>query len=227
LTHRGEDDVMSDLGTSKSTAYSLYGASGSGSMIVEAALALAGVPVRLIEVDWEQTGWESDLLKELNPLGQLPTLILPSGEVMTETAAIVLHLADRFPDAQLAPPAGHPDRAAFLRWLVFLVAAVYPTFTYGDVPKRWVQGDEAAAAMLRHGTDEHRKVLWRYLEGVVREPWFLGETFSAIDLYVWLMRWWRPGREWFEAQCPRLDAVGRRVAELPSVAQVQARMAPP
>jgi GST-like protein len=227
FAHLSEDDVMSDLDTSSSTAYTLYGASGSGSMVVEAALALAGAPVRIIDVPWEQTGWESSVLKDLNPLGQLPTLLLPSGEVMTESAAIVLHVADRSPGTNLAPPADHPDRTAFLRWLVFLVSAVYPTFTYGDVPKRWVDGDEEAGKKLRKGTDEHRQMLWRYLEGIVGEPWFLGETFSALDVYIWLMRWWRPGREWFAAECPRLDAVGRRSEALPAVAQVQGRNFPP
>jgi GST-like protein len=207
-------------------AYTLYGQRGSGSMIVEAALALAGAPVSHVEVSWDDLGWHSGTLKELNPLGQLPTLITPDGQVLTESAAMMLHLADRFPEAGLVPPADHPQRAVFQRWLIFLVAAVYPTFTYGDVPERWVEGDEAAAAKLRAGTDSHREVLWRYLETVAGEPWFLGDTFSALDLYVWQMRWWRPGREWFAAETPRIDAIGRRADALPPVSRVQQRNFP-
>jgi GST-like protein len=206
--------------------YVLYGQRGSGSMIVECALALAGAPVKHVEVSWSDLGWNSRALKDLNPLGQLPTLVTPDGQVLTESAAMMLHLADRFPEAGLAPPLGHPQRAAFQRWLVFLVAAVYPTFTYGDDPQRWVGGDEAAAARLRTGTDAHRQVLWRYLETVVGEPWFLGDTFSALDLYVRQMRWWRPGREWFATETPRVDAIGRRAENLPAVMQVQQRNFP-
>jgi GST-like protein len=218
---------MSELDTrDTSPAYTLYGTSGTGSMIVEAALALAGARVEFVDVPWEQTGWDSSTLEGLNPLGQLPTLILPSGEVMTESAAMLLHLADRYPDSRLAPPAAHPDRPAFLRWLVFLVAAIYPTFTYGDRPRRWVEDDGDAGRRLRRGTDAHRLTLWRQVESVARAPWFLGETFSAIDLYLWLMRHWRPGPEWFAAECPRVDAIGRRATELPAVAQVQARNYP-
>lgn len=206
--------------------YTLYGQRGSGSMIVEAALALADVPVEHLDVSWDDLGWHSAALKGLNPLGQLPTLIMPNGQVMTESAGIVWHLADHFPDAGLVPPMNHPQRAAFQRWLIFLVAAVYPTFTYGDVPQRWVGGDESAAAKLRAGTDAHREHLWRHLETVVGAPWFLGDTFSALDVYVWQMRWWRPGRAWFAAETPALDAIGSRAGALPALARVQQRNFP-
>ena len=67
---------------------------------------------------------------------------------------------------------------------MFLVAAIYPTFTYGDEPAKWTAsgGDE-----LAQSTDEHRKSLWRLVEGAVRGPWFLGGRRSALDLYVSVM----------------------------------------
>jgi GST-like protein len=207
-------------------AYKLYGKAGSGSMIVEAAFAIAEVPVECVDVAWEDLGWESQPLQALNPLGQLPTLILPDGSVMTESAAIVLHLADLNPAVGLVPAVDHPERAAFLRWLVFLVAAVYPTFTYGDEPERWVEGDFAASGRLLRGTDQHRESLYRHLETIAGDTWFLGETFSAIDLYLWLMRHWRPGMAWFERECPRLMSIGNRAGALPAVAGVQRRNFP-
>lgn len=206
--------------------YTLYGQAGSGSMIVEAAFALAGVSVDVVAVAWEDLGWESEALRSLNPLGQLPTLILPDGQVMTESAAMILHLADHHPLAGLAPAVGHQQRDAFLRWLTFLVAAVYPTFTYGDEPERWVEGDYAASGKLLRGTNAHRELLYRHLETVAGDSWFLGDTFSAIDLYLWLMRHWRPGMEWFQRECPRLHAIGERTGQLPAVARVQRRNFP-
>ncbi|MBD3646956.1 MAG: glutathione S-transferase, partial [Pseudomonadales bacterium] len=140
--------------------YTLFTAPGSGGMIVEAAFGVAGIPVKAVHVDWDDLGWQSKTLMEYNPLGQLPTLLLPDGRIMTESAAIILHLADRNPGCPLVPPPDHPSRNEFLRWLVFLVSAVYPTFTYGDVPKRWVEGNEESASRLRRGTDEHRMTLY-------------------------------------------------------------------
>ena len=109
---------------------------------------------------------------------------------------------------------------------MFIVSAVYPTFTYGDVPERWVGGDEPASEKLLQGTDDHRKTLYRYMEQHTGTPWFLGETFSCIDLYFNVMRYWRPRNEWFETECPGLNAVGQRAAELPAVKQVLRRNFP-
>lgn len=205
-----------------SDQYKLYTASGSGGMIVEIAFGIADLDVDIVDVSWDDLGWDSNTLKELNPLGQLPTVVMPGGEVLTETAAIIQHIADVRPESGLVPAKDHPQRNAYLRWLTFLVSAVYPTFTYGDVPKRWVDGNEEAGKLLRSGTDEHRKALYQYLERFCGEPWFLGDTFSAVDLYFWPMRHWRPGAGWFDGHCPKLAAVANKVDALP-IAQFVAK----
>ena len=99
-----------------------------------------------------------------------------------------------------------------------------PTFTYGDVPQRWVGApkDKGAGKALRQSTDEHRQMLLRFLELQVKGPWFLGRTMSALDVYVWVLATWRPGTDWLKAECPKLfriaEAMGqhevcKRVAE--------------
>ncbi len=209
----------------KGKTYKLYGASGGGSMIVEAALAFAKMPVELVDIPWDQTGWNSKTLKKLNPLGQVPTLILPDGSVMTESAAIILHLADRVSGYALVPAPGSAKRAKFLRWLLFLVSAVYPTFTYGDVTERWVGAGhkDGAGKALRAGTDEHRKALWTFVETQVEGPWFLGKALSALDLYVWMMMKWRPGADWFKAEAPKLYKIGMAMNDHPICKKVTAR----
>jgi GST-like protein len=204
-------------------SYTLLAAKGCGSVIVEAALALAGLPHKVEEIAFAEPGPARDRLLALNPLGQVPTLILPGGEVLTESAAMVLHLADRAPHAGLAPLPDDPARPAFLRWLVFLVSAIYPTFTYGDDPSRHV-GGETARAELRAGTDAHGQRCWRIMEDAVSPaPWVLGRRSSALDLYVSAMTRWRPRRAWFAEHCPKLHAVALRVDEDPRVAVVWAR----
>ncbi len=96
--------------------YTLFGTQGCGSTIVAAALALTAFPWGYEEVDYTQDGPERDRLLALNPLGQVPTLVLPNDEVMTESAAIILLLHDRAPHAELAPPGGSPLLPRFLRW---------------------------------------------------------------------------------------------------------------
>jgi len=200
----------------------LLGSKACGNAIVEFAFALAGLPLDCEEVDYSPGSPTRDRLLSVNPLGQVPALVLPDGQVLTESLAMLHYVDDRAPRAGLVPPPGHAAREAFHRWAVFLVAAVYPTFAYGDDPRRWV-ADEAGAAALRESTNRHREALYRQMEAAAGSPWFLGETFSAIDLYLLAMTHWRPGRKWFEANAPRLLAAADRAGALAPVAPVAAR----
>ena len=200
----------------------LLGCKGCGNAIVEAAFALAGVPLDIEEVDYSPGSPTRDRLLSLNPLGQVPVLVLPDGRVLTESLAILHYLDDLEPGARLIPPPGDPTRAAFYRWSVFLVAAIYPTFTYGDDPKKWVANEEGARE-LRESTDRQREACWLQIEAVAGEPWFLGERFSALDLYVMAMTRWRPGILWFAKNTPKLVEIAKRASELPEVAPIVAR----
>jgi GST-like protein len=205
--------------------YRLIASKGTGSMIVESALALAGLPYEVEMVPYMEPGPQRDRLLKLNPLGQVPTLLLPDGRTMTESAAIILHLQDEAPKAGLVPGAKDAARPLFLRWLAFIVAAIYPTFTYGDDPSRWA-GGEAAGKHLRQATDEHRKELWRYFAAQNPcRPWVLGEPFSALDLYVAVMSTWRPGPAWFRQETPALAAIAAQVAQLEPLGAVWKRNA--
>jgi GST-like protein len=190
----------------------VIGCRGCGSVIAEAALVLCGIAYERDEVDYGEAGPARDRLLAHNPLGQVPTVILPDGAVLTETAAIALHLDEQVPSAGLFPAPGDPLRREALRWLMFLVAAVYPTFTYGDEPEKWV-GDAGPA--LRAATHAHRQRLWHQLEGAARGPWFLGARFSMLDVYVTAMTRWRPGRAWFADSCPRLSAIATALDDDP------------
>ena len=201
------------------TKMRVIGTKGCGSTIVEAALVLCGIEYEREEIDYTQPGPARDRLLALNPLGQVPTLVLADGAVMTESAAIVLHLDDTLPAAGLLPRPGDPLRRDALRWLVFLVTAVYPTFTYGDEPEKWV-GDAGSA--LRASTHAHRERLWQQIESQVRGPWFLGERFSMLDVYVCAMTQWRPRRAWFSKHAPKLSAIATRLDDDPRLAALWA-----
>jgi GST-like protein len=192
-------------------AYRLFGRPGWGSAIVEAQLTWLGVPFDYEEVPDLFTSDEGRAsLARHNPLPQVPTLLLPDGSVMTESAAITLHLADVTGRSDLVPEAGHPSRPQFLRWLVFLVANVYPTFTYADVPRRFVP-DAAAAKDFRAAVDAYQCRLWAIVESAAAAPWFLGERLSALDIYLGTMTHWRPGRDWFTEHAPTLAAIAQRI----------------
>ena len=147
----------------------LYGSRGSGAAAIEAALVLANIPFRTIDAASWQPGSGLDELARVNPLAQIPTLVLPDGSVMTESAAITLHLADVTGSSELVPFAGDPARPQFLRWLVFTVANIYPTFTYADDPQRFV-ADAAAGKAFAEAVGAYRRRLWTIVEGTAGSP---------------------------------------------------------
>jgi GST-like protein len=192
------------------TSYRLFGRRGWGFAIVEAQLTALDVSFDFEEVpDLFTSDAGRQARARHNPLAQIPTLALPDGSVMTESAAITLHLADATDRDDFVPSPGDPARPQFLRWLVFLVAKLYPTFTYADDTGRFVK-DEAAAQAFRGAVDEYRQRLWHIVDDAAGATWFLGNRFSALDICAAVMTRWRPGRAWFNAQMPKLVGTARR-----------------
>jgi GST-like protein len=208
--------------------YTLYAHAGWGSALTEAQLAWYGLPFAIEDVEDLFTSTAArERLARVNPLAQLPTLVLPDGRVMTESVAITLHLADgAAADRSLVPPAPGAERDRFLRWQVFLVANVYPTFTIGDDTARWLP-DEASQQELRDAMLGYRQRLWHMVEDVAGDgPWFLGARFSAIDIFISVMTRFTPKRDWFAAETPKLTAIALRADAVPELAAVWQRNYP-
>ncbi len=195
----------------------VYGAPGWGSAISELMLTLADIPYRFVDVSgFNSEGPQRDLLQKINPLCQVPTLMLENGEVMTETAAIALMVLDRRPD--LAPPVGRTERQQFQRLLVWLVANIYPTFTYADYPERWVPD---APAQLKKSCIEYRKSLYLWLnDQLSAEPYAFGEQLTLLDCYLCVMRTWGPGHDWFQDNTPNISAIADAVCQRAEFRQV-------
>ncbi|MBQ0932146.1 glutathione S-transferase family protein [Ideonella alba] len=122
----------------------LYGAPGSGSDAVVMALRACGLRHRLVLAATWEPGEGLDALRRINPLGQVPTLQLPDGTVLSESAAILIHLGLQFPAAGLLP-ADPGRRAQTLRGLVFIAANCYPTVSISDYPERWTTATSVSA----------------------------------------------------------------------------------
>jgi GST-like protein len=206
--------------------YKLYARPGWGSTLAEAQLAWHGLPFEIEDVDdLFASAAARERLSLVNPLAQIPTLVLPDGSIMTESAAITLHLADVTGSAAtLVPPLGDAARPRFLRWLVFLVANLYPTFTYVDDPTRFVP--VAAADEFAENVRQYRARLWGMVDHEAGAEWFLGDRFSALDIYIAVMTHWRPGRDWFAEHCPHLHAIAAQADRRPELTQVWQRNFP-
>jgi GST-like protein len=203
----------------------LFARPGWGSALVEAQLHWYGIEYRIEEVGDLFAEAPPERLIRVNPIAQIPTLLLPGGEVMTESAAITLHLADITGETSLVPAPAEASRPRFLRWLMFLIANIYPTYTYADDPARFVR-DEAAREGFRETVEHYRDRLWGIVESEAGTPWFLGARFSALDLYIAVMTHWRPRRAWFAAHTPKLSAIAFSADAEKRLAPVWARNFP-
>lgn len=202
--------------------FQVYATPGWGSVFPEALLALGGLPYQRIDVDTRNKPADRAKLASVNPLAQLPTIVTSDGDVMTESGAMALYIAERAPPGLLAPPPGDKLRATYLRWQIFLVANVYASYMIDDAPARWADG-EAGQAVIKARADAFRKELLPIVESNCGSPWFLGDRFSTLDVFVSIMTRWSPRRDWYRENRPKLYAISLAVDRLPALKEIWKR----
>lgn len=202
--------------------YVLYGRIETGSAAVEAALAEAGAAFEMRDVPGDRSAAEASGYLGVNPRGQVPALVHPSGTVITEGPAILLHIADAFPSARLAPRPGSPERALHDRWLCFLHANCYEGELRRFYPERYTTGP-AGVADVQTAADEYVKRHYILFESAnALAPFVFGTEPTVLDLYAWMILQWTE-RAWVAAHCPALLQLVDAVAARPKVTPVQAR----
>jgi GST-like protein len=189
----------------------IFGAVGSGSVPIEAALTLLDMPFEVVEA----ITWESETarkrVEKVNPLRQVPTLVLPSGEIITESAAILIYLADLNPEGRLAPALNSPQRAQYLRWMSYVSAAIYSFAWIKDDPLRIAASSEDSSRVIDRVHDRIADC-WRKMdEQLTPGRYILGDELSVLDLYVAVISRFGPWRIQFYESAPKMAEVVRRV----------------
>jgi GST-like protein len=201
--------------------YTLYGKKGSGSASAQAALDVAGAPYKVIETaSWESNAAFQELLK-VNPLGQIPTLVLPDGSALSESAAILIHLAEAHPQSGLLP--GDPSaRAQAVRGMVFIAANCYAAISIIDFPERWcadADNDDTVKERIRAGTKARLYKHWEmFADLFTGKPYLGGEKLGALDLHAAVVSKWSGARKHLEEHRPAFYATLMRIEAHPKVA---------
>ena len=205
-------------------SYTLYGDLGSGAFSAEAALAEAGAPYEFSLVSLERGEQKQPQFLAINPSGKMPALRLPEGDIVTESAAILLTLADHFPQAKLLPPPGSPERARAYRWLLFMAGEIYPFVEIVDYPERFAR-DDVEIDRLRAVARERVRERLLLVERIATGPFILESGFSLLDIYAAMFSRWGGtlGRDWRDEHLPLLTALAERVATRPAIAPVWQR----
>ena len=205
--------------------YVLYGDTGSGAFCVEAALAEAGAPYAFQTIALDKNEQKSPAFLAINPSGKIPALKLPEGQILTESLAILLTIADHFPNAKLLPPQASAERGTAYRWLAFMASEIYPMVEISDYPERFApKGPDAEA--LRHKARERIRQRLLIVERMVAGPWFLPSGFSILDIYAAMFSRWRGslGKDWSaEGHIPKLDALSKSLSQRPALAKLWKR----
>jgi GST-like protein len=201
-------------------AYILYGDKRSGAFSVECALAETGAPYEFRLVSLEKNEQKAPNFLAINPSGKIPALKLPEGEIVTESAGLLLTIADRHPEAALLPPAASVERAQCYRWLAYMASEIYPMVEIVDYPDRFAPADpknlkEKAVARIRE------RIL--VIEHAIAGPWLLSSGFSVADIYAVMFSRWSIGKEWRAQNLPKLIALNQRLSERPKIAPVWAK----
>ncbi|HBK45306.1 MAG TPA: glutathione S-transferase [Xanthomonadaceae bacterium] len=200
----------------------LYHAPNTACLVVHWLLIELGVPHVLHALDLEQRQQKSAQYLQVNPAGVVPALLL-DGQVLTEAAAIAMHLAELHPQAGLAPAPGTPARADYYRWFCFCTNTLQPAF------RAWFYPHEPAGAgneqAVRDQARERLEWAWSHLDAHLQAhgPYVLGETPSAVDfMLTMLMRWSRnmprPSDRW-----PALQAHAARMKARPAFRETYRR----
>ena len=208
----------------KAREYVLYGSLHSGSAAVEAALELARVPYRIVSAaTWDKTAAFEEL-KRVNPLHQLPTLVTPDGTVISESAAILIHLGLTHPRAKLLP-ANASRRAQAIRAMVFIAANCYAAIGVIDYPERWHgKGDKDADERLRKGARRRLHKLWCVFADSFaadkKSGFLFGAQLGAADLLAAVVSRWSGARKHLAKQRPEFHALLERIEAHAVVAAV-------
>jgi glutathione S-transferase len=189
----------------------LYWRPGSAAMAPHAALAEIGREYELVRIGRDEAQ-SSAAYRALNPLGVVPTLV-DGDVVVTESVAILLHLADRHPEARLAPP----DRTPLYRWLVFMTNTVQMTHLRQIYPERY--GEAGVRERAEADLQEHYDLIERELDG---REWLVGDHRTAADLFLFMLVRWARRIDPPAWDRPNLRAHWTRTLALPGVQRMMA-----
>ncbi len=199
--------------------YTLFWSPGSASMAPHVLLEELGVPYELRRVELGTPRERAYL--DINPWGQVPTL-LADGQPIYESAAICMHLADRYPQKGLAPAPGTAERASYYQWLLFLADTLQPTFLRVYYPGRSVADPSLEPAVKAKGLQDIAGI-WATLDRLLAgRTWLAGDRFSAADIYFYVLYTWDADMAALEGRHPALAAIFRRIHERPAVARIAA-----
>jgi glutathione S-transferase len=200
--------------------YRLYYAPSTASLAVHWMLIELGAPFETVKLDIK-TARDQDKpdYRALNPSGTVPTLVV-DGAPVAETAAILMLLAERHPEARFAPPPGSAGRGPWLQAMMHLTNTLMPAFRCWFYPAELADSPEAKAAQELRITQ-----VWDRIDAALADgrPFLLGQTMTTADFLLTMLTRWSRNMDQPATAWPHLGAYVDRMRAMPSLREVHAR----
>ena len=188
----------------------LYFSPGACSLSPHIVLRELGIPFQSEAVDLKAKKTKSGAdYRQINPKGQVPALEMDDGKILTEGAVIVQYLADRKPDAKLAPPAGSAERYRLQEWLTYIATEIHK----GMGPMFNAKASDEWKQIVR----ENLSARFDFLSNALKGKDYLMGSFSVADAYLYTILSWTGYAKMDLAKWPVLKAYVERVAARPAV----------
>jgi glutathione S-transferase len=201
--------------------YTLYWSHGAASLAVHFCLEESGARYETKLVDMAQNAHRSAEYLKINPSGKIPTLMVDGNFAMTESAAICMLIADRHPEAKLAPAANDMKRGHYYMWLTYLTNTLQPAMLRYYYPDRIT----TAIAETRGIEDKAREeiaAIWNLIDTHLKAygPYLLGDQFSAADAFCYMLSTWQRCCPDAYGRFPSLKRLADRVSARPAIGRI-------
>ena len=195
--------------------WTFYTGPGTCALATHIALHEAGADFALVKLDFANQQQRSSEYLRINPKGRVPALATAQG-VLTETPALLVYVAQRFPDRNLAPL---DDAFAFARMQEFnsyLASTMHVAHAHKRRGARWAD-DPAAIEAMQKKVPQTMRACAEHIEHGLTGPWVLGEHYSVADPYLFTIASWLEADGVDTATLPRLLAHRARMKARPAV----------
>lgn len=199
----------------------LYYARGTCALASHLALEYAGAPYEAVRLDFKKNEQRTPDYLRINPKGRVPALVTDRG-VLTETPALLLYIAQTFPQARLAPLDDAFQLAHANEFNSYLCSTVHVAHAHRMRGYRWAD-DEAAQNAMKQKVAQNVGDCFELIEReMLKGPWVLGERFSMCDPYLFTLAQWLEGDGVDPARFPKVLALRERMQADPVVVKVLA-----
>jgi glutathione S-transferase len=172
----------------------LYGARGAGSVAPQALLTHLEAPFELKLISFDANEHQSAEFLAINPRGQIPVLVLDDESILTESLAIMLHIADSHPSSGLIPAPGSAERAQVYRWMSFVATNVYEGLLRLLYPDMYTTSEDLSKVV--ESADQYLHSAFGILNQALSQgPCLVGGRTGVTDIYLAMLLTWYPDQQ--------------------------------